>query len=150
MTRQDSPRWAFMKPFDVYAKDGSGDVYLHRIRVVQTPLISVYLHDLNLPDTDRDPHDHPWNFLSIVLRGGYVERLWFAPMALPAVTRTWRRFSVHRMKRGKAHMIDSVKPRTKTLVVTGRRQGSWGFYTDSGFVDWQEYVTPQDYLGPSS
>lgn len=147
-TPQASPRWAVMKPFDVYAKDGSGDVYLHRLRIVQTPWFAVYLHDLNLPDSDRDPHDHPWTFWSIVLRGGYTERLFPYPHVLgtaAARKQTWGRWSLHRMPTDQAHMIDRVLPRTKTLVITGRRRRSWGFWTDDGWIPWQEYVEPGDY-----
>jgi hypothetical protein len=137
-----------MKPFDIYAKDGSGDVYLHRLRVVQTPWLAVYLHDLNLPDSDRDPHDHPWSFWSLVLRGGYTERLFPYPHVVGVESwkrQTWRRWSLHRMDTAQAHMIDQVEPRTKTLVITGRRRRTWGFWTVDGWVPWQEYVEPGDY-----
>lgn len=32
------------------------------------------LHHICTPDLDREMHNHPWSFTSIILRGGYVER----------------------------------------------------------------------------
>jgi len=147
MTGQASPRWAFMQPFDIYAKDNSGAVYLHRLRIVQTPFFAIYLHDINLPDSDRDPHDHPWTFWSIVLRGGYTERVWRVTpgqrrMIDPVKHQTWRRFSAHKMGFNQAHMIDTIEPGTKTLIITGPRRKSWGFYPDAGvrYLDWKDYL----------
>jgi hypothetical protein len=147
MTTQQSPRWAFMKPFDIYAKDGSGVVYLHRLRIVQTPWFAVYLHDLNLPDSDRDPHDHPWSFWSVVLRGGYSEHWFPYPNTgfLHYEEQTWKRWSLHRMGTEHAHSITTVEPRTKTLVFAGRRRRTWGFFTEDGWVPWTEYVSPEEY-----
>lgn len=153
MTVQASPRWAVLRPFDIYAKDGSGDVYLHRIRLIQTPWFAVYLHDLNLPDSDRFPHDHPWAFCSIVLRGGYTEVV-YQPVfgcvrqvdgrMAQRTVRRHSRWSAHRMGTDVAHEITQVQPRTKTLVLCGPRSRNWGFWTDNGFVPWQEYVDAGD------
>jgi hypothetical protein len=40
---------------------------------INTPFGGVKLHHILRSDEDRDCHDHPWSFLSIVLRGGYWE-----------------------------------------------------------------------------
>lgn len=139
---QRSPRWAFMQTLDILAKDGSGDVYLHRLRILQTPMFGIYLHDLNLPDADRDPHDHPWNFYSVILRGGYTERYYPHPTATLKNYRVqvWKRWSIHRMGRLRAHQIDSVEPKTISLIFVGRRARNWGFHTPTGWVPWEEYV----------
>jgi hypothetical protein len=152
-------RWALFSHQNIPAKDGSGDVYLHRYRLVKTPWFSIYLHDLNLPDSDRDPHDHPFTFWSLVLRGQYVETiyeqhpigdLYEEPWSRSTVNltewpqktyrRRWLAGSFHKMTTDKAHKIDSVGPKTKTLVFAGRRRRTWGFWTRAGFVPWQSYV----------
>lgn len=144
-----TPRWAILKPFDIYAKDGSGDVYLHRFRLIQTPLFAIYIHDLNLPDTDRHPHDHPWTFWSFVLRGGYTETVYcddtrtFHPNGV-RYDRRWNRWSWHRMNITDAHMIRSVQPNTKTLVITGRRRREFDFWTEDGPVVWTDYIKAGD------
>lgn len=136
---QRSPRWAFMAKMTIPCENGL--VYLVRWRLVQTPWFGVYLHDLLEPDSDRDPHDHPWNFISIVLRGGYLERFYEQRVGFQQKTRdqVWRRWSWHRMGTDHAHMIRTVEPRTKTLILTGRRSRNWGFWTDDGWVAWQNY-----------
>jgi hypothetical protein len=51
----------------------------------------MYVHWIYQPDDDRDPHDHPWPFVSFVIRGGYAERL-FADLDVSTV-RERRRWS---------------------------------------------------------
>lgn len=148
-------RWAFLSPQDIPAKDGSGDVYLHRFRIIKTPFFGVYLHDLNLPDTDRDPHDHPWTFWSFVLSGGYEEIVFEDLQYLPGLrsplcaeriyNRRWLKWSWHRMNTNAAHKILSVQPKTKTLVFTGPRVREWGFWTQDRWIPWKPYV--QKYYG---
>jgi hypothetical protein len=155
VTGPRSPRWAFMQKTTIPCEDGL--VYLVRLRIVQTPWFAIYLHDLREPDRDRDPHDHPWTFWSVILRGGYTEKVWqprrgegvdrwtrsthpngyFGPPA--TYRRRWLGGSVHKMTMDKAHMIESVRPGTKSLVICGRRRRTWGFWTDRGFVTWQQY-----------
>jgi hypothetical protein len=53
-------------------RNDDGDVYMVR-RAFNTPLGGVKLHHILRSDDDRDLHDHPWSFLSIVLKGGYWE-----------------------------------------------------------------------------
>lgn len=126
-------------------KDGTD--YLVRLRVVQTPWFGVYLHDIHEDDGDRDPHNHPWAFLSVVLRGHYTERLYPEPVRHRRhyELRTYRRFSVHRMGRDNAHRIVDAAPGLKTLIITGPRRDTWGFFRETRFgwfgkfVEWSAY-----------
>lgn len=121
-----------MERFDI--NDAEGNLYLRRWRLIQTPLFGVYLHKIMQPDADRDLHDHPWNFISIVLSGGYSEQVegGFVKRKL---------FSIARRTAATAHRIARLfKVPTWTLVLVGRRKKSWGFYTPSGFKDWREYL----------
>lgn len=60
---------------EIIKKDASGApvVYLRRWYLWRCKAFSVRIHHIMLPDLDRDPHDHPWPFLSIILKGGYRE-----------------------------------------------------------------------------
>ena len=137
-------RWAFFSRFDI--RDGqTGELYLRRWRIVQTPWFAIYLHKIATPDKDRDLHDHPWPFLSLVLRGGYDELLrtrayWpHTPPTQRGVRRGWLSIAFRRAT--DAHRIVSLhRTPTWTLVLTGRRRRSWGFYTERGFIDWREYL----------
>lgn len=138
---QRSPRWAFMARMTIPCENGLK--YLTRLRIIQTPWFGVYLHNLYEPDADRDMHDHPWEFISIILRGGYTEIVNPIPhvMDTPAYNfkRRWNRWSWHKMSTDKAHRILSVDDGTISLILVGRRKRSWGFYTPEGWVDWREY-----------
>lgn len=134
-------RWAFMRRFTIYKNDA---IYLDRLRLVQTPWFGVYLHRIEQPDLDRDPHDHPWPFASLVLRGGYREMFHPRPrIANHGVEREWGRWSLHTMGIETAHRIRSVEPRTVTLVFVGRLVRKWGFWTEQGFAPWKEYLAQQ-------
>jgi hypothetical protein len=136
-------RWAFMRRFTIYKNDA---IYLDRLRLVQTPWFGIYLHRIEQPDLDRDPHDHPWTFGSLVLRGGYVERFHPVPHVhrdMHVSTRRWGRWTWHRMGTEAAHRIMHVEPGTVTLVLVGRRRRDWGFHTPDGFVPWRRYLAEQ-------
>ena len=129
-----------MKGWDVMRRETlltcDGRVQLARLRVVASPWFGIYLHDIRLPDDDRDPHDHPWSFLSLVLRGSYDEQVHSDEVR----THTRRRWSAHRMPSTSAHRITKVDAGTLTLVLRGRRSGrGWGFWTQGGWVDHREY-----------
>jgi hypothetical protein len=134
-----SPRWAFMQRMTIPCFDGTD--YLVRLRIVQTPWFGIYLHDIHKDDGDRAPHNHPWSFLSIVLRGHYTERVYPAPLEQPDryVPQTHSARSMHRMGRTAAHRIVDASPGLKTLIVTGPRQASWGFFVDGELIDWSDY-----------
>jgi hypothetical protein len=145
-----SPRWAVWEWADIPSNEDRELVYLRRLRVVTTPWFSVMLHWINEPDSDRHPHCHPWNFWSLVLRGGYTEVNYVTSFSRPAVRddlaerNSWPRWSLHRMTTRRAHRITSVQPRTVTLVVTGRRVREWGFWTEQGFIPWRQYTNTDD------
>lgn len=96
--------------------------------------ISVRVHFIKAPDSDRHLHDHPWDSRSIILAGGYVEQ--------------WPggRFFVRRpgdtvaRKYGEFHKITNVMGSgALTLFITGRYRGPWGFWVDGEKVPWREY-----------
>lgn len=125
-----SPRWAFMKRRLIGSADS---VYLDRVYVVQTPWFGIMFHRIFRPDRQRDLHDHPWNFLSFVLRGHYVEDTIDGPMH-----RHWWNY-----KRAEdRHSITWVsRSPVWTLVFTGRKRRTWGFWVDGGqrWVRWTDY-----------
>lgn len=145
---QRSPRWAFMAKMLIECKKNNGVVpYLFRLRIIQTPWFGIYLHDIFEPDGDRDPHNHPWSFISIILRGSYTELVYpFPEKAIGSnlfYEEHWKRFSFHRMGRESAHRITEASPGLKTLILTGPRRGNWGFFTPQGFMEWQDYERQQ-------
>lgn len=147
VTGQRSPRWALMARMRIESKHTPGEIYLDRLRIVQTPYFGVYLHWIHEPDSDRDPHDHPWNFTSIILKGSYTERVWDYPALgtqdYKGYQRTWHRFTRHKMTMEKAHKIEEISKPLVTLIFVGKRSRNWGFWVPSHGrsvpVPWQEY-----------
>ena len=128
---QRSPRWAFMETFRVPHFDLDEDS-LVRLRVIQTPWFGIYVHRIGTPDSRPTLHDHPWNFVSIVLRGGYDEAV--PPVSggdFYAVTRHVRR--VNRKRAEDFHWIDRLdRTPTWTLMLVGRRRRTWGYLDRDG------------------
>lgn len=116
-----------------------GNPMMERWRLLQTPRFGVYVHFIYREDLDPVPHDHPWQFWSLVLRGGYAEYLYpDARVSGENDLREYGRWSFHRFPLASAHRILSVKPRTVTLVVVGRKCRTWGFWSEGLFTDFRD------------
>lgn len=119
---------------------GDGPVpLLVRHIVFRLPSLGVYIHKLCRSDHDRALHDHPWPFVSVILRTGYFEvhdqtidgkqvTIDHQPGALLLRPAEWR----HRV------IIKDGKP-AWTLVIVGRRLRKWGFFTPTGWCWWRKY-----------
>lgn len=101
-------------------------------------LPSVRIHHIAKPDIDRALHDHPWNARTIILSGGYTERI----LMPDGSTGNRNRKAGHTgiIGFGKYHSIVMVKPNTYTLFITWGKQGDWGFLVDGKKVAWRDFV----------
>lgn len=125
-----SPNWAFMQRFEVPNYDSDGN-YLVRWRLVQTPWFGIYLHRFEGPDPRPTLHDHPWNFRSLVLRGGYTEYTAGVRDGIYAEPRRVRRFN--RKRAVDLHWISELtRVPTWTLMFVGRRKRVWGYLDRDG------------------
>lgn len=125
----EQPRWAvgFVHQFTLTRVD-DGRRYLTRWWLVNTPWGGVAVHRMDGPDARLTVHDHPFGFVSYVLRGGYWEhRMDTTSAAYKVRERTVLRWN--RMRPWDAHCITRVlrKP-TWTLVFIGRKVRTWGFW----------------------
>lgn len=129
-------------------KDSTGEVYLFRRRLVQTPWAAIYLHDIANGDEQPELHSHPFPFISLVLRGGYAENV-AHPEGLeqgPVFRRVHLAGELNVFPRGhgKVHAIVTALPGTRTLVLAGRRRDSWGWFVPGrGLVPWKEFLLEQ-------
>jgi hypothetical protein len=108
----------------------------------------IFLHWIVKSDDDRDPHDHPWAFVSHVLDGFGIEKVWFPQMSQTlallwadlrgdgryyplANQRAWGRQYIPGITvdnpADHTHMLEVVKP-LWTLVVVDARERQWGFW----------------------
>lgn len=136
-----------LKTFRIDKPDG---LYLWRLYILTTPLFGLKLHWIRKPDYDPDPHDHPWWFISLVLKGWYKEEisdLSFLPESKPfwwhnaryTLIRTVRWFN-RKPARG-VHRVLEVSPGGAwTLVLNGHYSRKWGFLTREGWVPYEKYL----------
>ncbi len=123
----------------------AGRTFLERWGFVHDRIGGIYLHRISGPDPGLDVHDHPWSFVSIVLRGGYSEKL--VEDVRQPIHHEIHAFhpagSVHRLPLEHAHRIVHTRPGTWTIVFRGPTRRRWGFYVPEGvghlWVDWEEY-----------
>jgi hypothetical protein len=96
---------------------------------LQTPWFTVRLHHILRSDEARALHDHPWDFWSLLLTGGYTE-------ITPTGTRRWPWCSLVRRRAEDLHRLVLDRP-VWTLVWTGPRRRSWGFLVDGQWIYWR-------------
>lgn len=97
------------------------------------PWFGVRLHHILRSDDDRALHDHPWDFVSIILWGAYYEVL---PDERGPQFRRW----MIRHKAEDLHRLVLHRP-AWTLVFTGPKRKSWGFLFDGRMIPWREYLS---------
>lgn len=128
-------------PFKLY--DHHLSEYMRRW-IFQHPFGTIRLHNIRQPDADPDLHDHPFDFVSVILRGGYHELV-----PIPGGSPIHGPFQVIEVEAGclsfrrstDAHRIVSlINGSAWTLVFSGRRVRGWGFWSPDGFVPWREYI----------
>ena len=123
-------RWGLWSRFLIGVE---GDPYLDRLSIITTPWFSIKLHRIYRPDRQRELHDHPWTFLSLILWGHYLEH---------TVSGLRRRFWFNWKRAEDRHSICEVsRSPVWTLVICGPSRREWGFWVDDGtrFVQWREY-----------
>lgn len=94
--------------------------YLIRWRF-ETPRGSIRLHHWLGSDDSRAFHDHPWDFTTFVLKGGYTDKSPKGDQILraPAVQ---RRSALHE------HTVVPLPGGAWTVIVTGPKIRAWGFW----------------------
>lgn len=78
-------------------------------------------------------HDHPWDFLSVIMSGRYIERT-------PDGEQEWGAGSVLARRAEDLHRLTLPDGPVWTLVVTGATRRRWGFDTPAGWVPWREHL----------
>jgi len=128
-----APEWALWHhQFDL-KRTADGSIYLTRWWLVKTPLGGIALHRMSAPDARPTLHDHPFSFLSVVLRGSYYEHR-LEPRTM-RVTRRWvTRFNL--VRKHDAHTIAVLGADVVwTLLFVGKHRRTWGFWEPDVFSD---------------
>lgn len=90
-----------------------------RFQLIKTPWFNIYLHRLLALTAHGKCHDHPWSFISVLLRGGYYEFsgdvwVWQKPGSVLYRPAEWR------------HNVVTTDV-AWSLIITGPRRRDWGF-----------------------
>ena len=118
---------------EIVSKEGV--VHFRRYRLISTRWFNLYVHQICESDHDRDPHDHPWNFQSLILSGGYFEEVF------PKLYNReyYYEGDVVQHKATDAHKLTLLTDEVWTLVLTTGRERYWGYQTSKGWVGHEEY-----------
>lgn len=129
-----------------------GKPYLIRYRIFDCRWFKIRIHHILQSDPDC-LHDHPWNFISVILKGGYYEHtkgrrdnitgikkfdksdddlvekiVWYDWASVLIRAANWQ------------HRLEIPTGRSAwTLVIMFKRKREWGFWTKDGFVEWFKY-----------
>jgi len=98
------------------------------------PPFEIRVHHIKRADADRDMHDHPWNWRTIILRGWYDEETDKGEFE--------RRYPGDTSGRrvADAHWIRGVSVGgVWTLFIVGPYRQKWGFKTTNGKVPYDQY-----------
>lgn len=118
--------------------DGRCPTYLYRWTLLSTPWFKVYLHRFVADDWSLDLHDHPKRFLTVGLRGRYMEvskqdgitrrTFWAAPWI-----RSFPATHTHRI-------LLYPGEECWTLCAVFKTVRKWGFWANGKWIHWREYV----------
>lgn len=135
-----------------------GSVYMERYWLIpyswKLPF-AIRLHWIAGPDKDRYLHDHPWTFLSFILRGWYIEERpvsnakCFYGNDFELTYRTVRKQGSLALRRATdRHRISYVWPGGAwTLFISFTYRHWWGFYAPFGKIYWQDYNSIHTAIG---
>ena len=132
VARRFIKRWNF-RPMWYRPKSGLIDLF----QIFATPFLTLQLHYVRKPDPSTLYHDHPWKFLSFMLKGSYTEKILKDPYDMSTlVVKKRRRFSLHYINDTIAHNITECSDHTVTLFLAGpwTRDG-FRFYKDGQEFD---------------
>lgn len=99
----------------------------------------IKVHKFLRSDTDC-MHDHPWAFLSILIKGSYYEK---TPMSPGSPWFKVKKYSSPCILYRPAKYIHNLSiDETKTvisIVINFKKVRSWGFWTKKGWIGWRTY-----------
>lgn len=137
----DAPIWSDLETFNGQLWCGMvrWDVLRNRFgRGVFGSWPRIFIHCFYRSDNDI-PHDHPFDFVSVILWGGYWEhtpagsRRWYGPLSILYRKAEW----YHRIELPPGR-------RCWTLVFASGRRKSWGFLCPHGHVPWKTFLAAQE------
>jgi hypothetical protein len=148
----------FFKKKKIIERD-DGAHYMYRWNLFECKWFSIKLHKIMLSDYDC-LHDHPWPFISIILKGGYVEHRQIKKMREivtdPNTGKKWSNIyddvvtkriyhpgNILYRPANSIHKLE-IYQSAWTLVFTFKKTREWGFWTPKGWVHWRKYINSEN------
>lgn len=154
VTEEDKERFATLigsvsREPDLTITGDTQEPYLYRWWVLpHSREVNVYAHLQVASDPARPLHDHPWDNMSVILSGGYTEKLCHFPQDRDGAVRAYDRKKGDTIFRKAewAHrlILPASIPYTMTLFSTGPKVHSWGFWINSKHVPFDTLTTLTD------
>ena len=132
----------------------TGDDYLERYYLFLKDRgkfpFNIFLHRFIKSDPDH-LHDHPWNYTTIIISGGYYE--WQPILSkdgeVTGSKKIWRRpGTIIRARADSMHRVElapGIYPRT--IFIPGKKKKDWGFVIPEGKGKKHKWVDHKTYLG---
>lgn len=118
-------------------KSKEGVLHFKRFAIIECKWFNIYIHSIYKADEDEHLHDHPWNYISIVLYGKFMEAIKNSTSAKQKYEMNWlspKDISAQKAERThKIYMLLSEK--IVTLFFTGPRFREWGYDVDGKWID---------------
>jgi len=100
---------------------------------------NIFIHKIVKGDDDENMHDHPWGFFTLILSGGYNEK----------ILNKDKQETTHRRRPGYYHYVSAKHTHTITLDENStpcwtlffpfKKEKKWGFYVKDKWVESEEY-----------
>lgn len=135
----------------------NGSRYMRRWLFGSKKWYGLRVHCIERSDADRELHDHPFSFVTLIVRGGYWEhtadgqRKWYGPGSI-----LFRSAEVlHRIELGRmpGHLDGWVYAQDKpawTIVIRGPYRRKWGFLTEQGWINWERFTADREGKGEAA
>lgn len=108
-----------------------------RYQLFKSRRLNVYLHQLWAPTWHPLCHDHPWGFVAILLRSGYLERVGTKDYRRTVGSILWRSATF-------AHNVITPYGVSWSIIFAGSKSREWGFKPcdrpDTKTIPYHEYV----------
>ena len=91
-----------------------------RFQLLKSRWLNIYLHRLSAPNWHPECHDHPWGFVAILLRRGYLERIGGRDYRRRAGSILWRPAT-------STHNVITPYGTSWSLIFAGPKSRQWGF-----------------------
>lgn len=108
--------------------------YLKRWYLIRTDRFAIFVHKFLRSDEDRALHDHPWPFIVIPIWRGYHEE------SLKGIHRVLPILGIRKRRATYRHRVILIDGKPSwSIFIRFRKQRVWGFWPESGFVDWKQW-----------